>query len=202
MPVSRDGLAAKTIPGFGDARTRPVVLATTGGGEDGRRVLEAFVDASVGAPWKAIVVAGPQLSQSETCELRERADAAGVAMRTFVPELAGWFGAVDAVVCMGGYNTLGEVLVRGTPTVCVPRTVPRTEQLIRARALGGLGLLQVVEPDLLDGPSLRLEIEIALTRSRPEILRAARRALLFDGADTAAECLLAEAANSNIGQAA
>ena len=72
--------------------------------------------------------------------IRRRAAAAGVAVRTFVPELAGWFGAVDALVCMGGYNTLLEALVRGTPTVCVPRTTPRSEQLIRARALADLGL--------------------------------------------------------------
>ena len=131
-----------------------------------------------------------------------RAAGVGVAIRTFVPELAGWFGAVDAVVCMGGYNTLCEVLVRGTPTVCVPRTVPRTEQLIRARAFEALGLVQVVEPDRLDGPTLRAEIELALTRSRHALKRKARRTLRFDGAETAVECLLAEAAKSCEGRAA
>jgi predicted glycosyltransferase len=197
MPVSGDAEAAKTIRGFGAGpRSRPIVLATTGGGEDGRQLLDAFVEASAGSPWEAIAVAGPQLGPLEARAVRRRAAAAGVAVRTFVPELSGWFGAVDALVCMGGYNTLLEALVRGTPTVCAPRTIPRSEQLIRARALGGLGLLQVLEPDRMDGETLRHEVTVALTRSRPEIARAARDALAFDGAAVAAESLLAEAAKS------
>jgi predicted glycosyltransferase len=178
------------------------VLATTGGGEDGQRVLEAFIQASAGAPWDAIAVTGPQLAPDDARGLRRKAVAAGVAMRTFVPELAGWFGAVDAVVCMGGYNTLAEVLVRGTPTVCVPRTAPRSEQVIRARVLAELGLLQVIEPDRLTAEAMRFEVESALTRSRPAIARAARRALVFDGARIAAETLLAEVAHSNVVRAA
>jgi predicted glycosyltransferase len=184
------------------SRSRPLVLATTGGGEDGRRVLETFVESSVGAPWEAIVVAGPQLAPKDARVLRERAGAAGVTVHTFVSGLADWFGAVDAVVCMGGYNTLAETLVRGTPTVCVPRTIPRTEQLIRARALAALGLLQIVEPDRLDAVTLRTEIGSALTRSRPAIALAANQALLFDGAGTAAGFLLAEAAKSCVRRAA
>jgi predicted glycosyltransferase len=197
MSAAGDADAARTIRGFASGRrSRPIVLATTGGGEDGRRLLEAFVEASAGAPWEAIAVAGPQLPPLQARALRRRAAAAGVAVRTFVPELAGWFGAVDALVCMGGYNTLLEALVRGTPTVCAPRTVPRSEQLIRARTLARLGLLQVLEPDRLDESSLREAVASALTRSRPAIAAAARAALAFDGAAAAAESLLAEAASS------
>ena len=197
MPSSGDESAARTIRGFREGRrTRPIVLATAGGGEDGRRLLDVFVEASCGAPWEAIAVTGPQLHPAEARLLRRRARAAGVAVRTFVPELAGWFGVVDALVCMGGYNTLLEALVRGTPTVCVPRTVPRTEQQIRARALARLGLLQVVEPDRLGAEALRGEIATALTRERQAVARAARRALPFDGAVVAAETLLDEAALS------
>ena len=86
--------------------------------------------------------------------------------------------------------------------VCVPRTAPRREQLIRARALGALGLLQVVEPDRLDGSTLRGEIEVALTRSRSALARAARKALRFDGATTSAGLLLEEAALSGLRRAA
>jgi predicted glycosyltransferase len=203
MPTHGDADSARTIRGFGSgARSRPIVLATTGGGEDGMRVLEAFIDASARAPWEAIAVTGPQLAPAEAQSIRTRAAAAGVAVRTFVPELAGWFGAVDAVVCMGGYNTLAEVLVRGTPTVCVPRTAPRSEQVIRARALAELGLLQVIEPDRLTADAMRFEVESALTRSRPAIARAARRALVFDGAEVAAKTLLAEVVQSCVVRAA
>ena len=37
-----------------ERRTRPVVLATMGGGEDGFRVSEAFIHASADAPWHAV----------------------------------------------------------------------------------------------------------------------------------------------------
>ena len=194
MPLSRDVASAGTIRGSGSGpRTRPIVLATAGGGEDGRMLIDSFIEASTGAPWEAIVVTGPQLASEDATSIRRRAAEAGVAVRTFVPELAGWFGTVDAVVCMGGYNTLGEALVRGAPTVCVPRVVPRSEQLIRARALAELGLLQVIEPGRLTGESLRREVTTALGRSRAEIAGAARRTLSFDGAPVAAESLLAEA---------
>jgi predicted glycosyltransferase len=196
-PVSGDPQAARTIRGFKSGRRpRPLVLATTGGGEDGRRLLEAFIDASAVSPWEAIAVAGPQLAAREARALRRRAAEAGVAMRIFVPELAGWFAAVDALVCMGGYNTLLEALVRGTPTVCVPRTVPRSEQLIRARALGGRGLLHVLEPDRLDPITLREAVTAALARPRTEIAVAAQATLGCDGAAVAARSLLAEAARS------
>ena len=117
-------------------------------------------------------------------------------MRTFVPELPGWFGVVDAVVCMGGYNTLAETLIRGTPTVCVPRTAPRSEQLIRARALAERRLIGVVEPQRASGEALGEEIRRALAQSRTRIARAAAATLDFGGAAVAAETLLAEAAIS------
>jgi predicted glycosyltransferase len=197
MPARTDAEAARTLPGFASSpRSRPLVLATTGGGEDGRRLLEAFIEASADAPWDAVAVEGPQLAPLEARSLRRRAAEAGVAMRTFVPELAGWFAAVDALVCMGGYNTLVEALSRGTPTVCVPRTVPRREQLIRARALEHRDLLRVVEPARLNGQILREEVTSALARSRTSIAGAAHRALGFDGGDAAAESLLFEAAVS------
>ena len=62
-----------------------------------------------------------------------------------MPNLSAWFGDVDALVCMGGYNTLAEAANAGTATVCVPRVAPRAEQAIRAQAFARLGLLQAVD---------------------------------------------------------
>src|ERR1041385_4028461 len=72
---------------------------------------------------------------------------AGVTLHTFVTGLPGMFRSLDALVCMGGYNTLVEAVSKGVPTVCVPRTFPRREQLIRARAFERLGLLTVLTPE-------------------------------------------------------
>ena len=48
---------------------------------------------------------------------------------------------------MGGYNTLSEVLSLGKSALVVPRTSPRTEQLIRADRFAQLGLIDVLHPD-------------------------------------------------------
>ena len=44
----------------------------------------------------------------------------------------------SAVVSMGGYNSVAEILTTNTPALLVPRDRPRQEQLIRARALQAL----------------------------------------------------------------
>ena len=169
---------------------RPLVLATTGGGEDGGRILETFIAASTDAPWRAIVVAGPHAATWERDRLEGLAQAAGVEFLTFVPSLGSVLGSVDALVSMGGYNTLAEALSSGTPTVCVPRTRPRLEQAIRARAFAARGLLEVIEPDELSAGRMRQAVVRALRRSRVEVGRDVRRVLELDGAGRAADRLL------------
>ena len=190
-PKNGDHDALQALRGFPFAtRSRPLVLATAGGGEDGVELLDAFVDAAAGADWDAIVVAGPQAANGAASSIRRRAVASGTAFRSFVPQLAGWFGVVDALVCMGGYNTLVEAVSRGTPTVCVPRVRPRREQAIRAEAFGRLGLIRNLSPDSLSPARLRAEVELALTERRDELARRAHRALDFGGARRAARNLL------------
>lgn len=182
--------------GSGDATRgddRPLVLATTGGGEDGSRILETFVAASTDAPWRAIVVAGPQAPRMERERLEALADTAGVEFLTFVPSLGSLLGSVDALVSMGGYNTLVEALTSATPTVCIPRTRPRQEQAIRARAFAAHGLIEVIEPDELSVGRMREAVVRALRRSRHDIGRMVRRVLELDGAQRAASRLLAVA---------
>src|SRR5262249_7609048 len=103
-------------------RRRPLVLATTGGGEDGCPVLAAFIESAADAEWDGIVVTGPMAPQTELRGLQDRARHHGVAVQTFVKGLPDWFAAVDAVVCMGGYNTIVETVSCGVPVVCVPRS--------------------------------------------------------------------------------
>src|SRR5260370_507074 len=52
----------------------------------------------------------------------------------------------DRVVAMGGYNTVCEVLSFEKPALIVPRIKPRQEQLIRARRLRDLGLIDMLHP--------------------------------------------------------
>jgi predicted glycosyltransferase len=171
-------------------RSRPVVVATAGGGDDGFVMLRAFVDAAAGMPWQAVVVSGRQARSAQREALRAAAAAAGVAFRPFLPDLTEHLPEVDALVCMGGYNTLVEALAAGLPTVCVPRVVPRQEQLIRARRFRELGLLQVVEPADLGSERLRAEVFRALAIPRRLVGDRAHATLPLGGAQAAAVELL------------
>ena len=195
---SADALAEFNLP-FPERenRTRPVVLVTTGGGEDGFLLLETFIRAAAGAPWQGVAIAGPMTPDAEINTLKSLAAASNVAFRNFIPHLPALFGCVDALVCMGGYNTLVEAASQGVPTVCVPRIVPRSEQLIRAQAFERLGLVRMVRPDRLTAQTLRSEIATALQLSRPDLLARAQAALNFDGARRAAGHLFALAAEGS-----
>jgi predicted glycosyltransferase len=171
-------------------RSRPVVLATAGGGDDGFVMLRSFVDAAAGMPWQSVVVSGRQARPAQREALEAAAGAAGVAFRPFLPDLADHLPEVDALVCMGGYNTLVEAMAAGLPTVCVPRIVPRQEQLIRARRFRELGLLQVVEPAELAAERLRAEVSRALALPRRVVGDRAHATLPLGGAHAAAAQLL------------
>ncbi|MEO6036016.1 MAG: glycosyltransferase [Verrucomicrobiota bacterium] len=170
-----------------EERSLPVVLASTGGGEDGFHLLTTFIEAAKSAPWQGVVIAGPLTPDSEWNSLKELAAASGVAIRQFVPQLPALFNAVDAIVCMGGYNTLAEVVSKGVPTLCMPRVVPRTEQLIRAEAFAKLGLLRVVKPDHITAKILGAEISQLLQSPKP----ITPSTLSFEGANQTALHLLA-----------
>jgi predicted glycosyltransferase len=144
----------------------PLVLATAGGGEDGFALLSAFIQASASARWQAVAVVGPQCPPERAQRLRALATLADVGFHRFVPNVSESFPSLDALVAMGGYNTLAEAIASGVPTVCVPRVRPRREQLIRAQAFADLGLLQLVEPHVLDASVLHGEIEAALAGGR------------------------------------
>lgn len=66
--------------------------------------------------------------------------------------------AADVVVCMAGYNTLCEALSLEKRIVCIPRTQPVEEQLIRAQRFSELQLLQFIHPDDLNVNKLSMAI--------------------------------------------
>lgn len=192
-------LRASDIPPsfLNQPHAQPVVLATVGGGEDGFPLLDAFIQAAAQAPWRGVVVTGPLACVQDRLRLTQMAERAELPVYTMVGGLAAWFSLADAVVCMGGYNTVVEAVSSGTPTVCVPRVMPRSEQLIRAEAFADLGLLRVVHPRDLTAANLGTEIDITLRQSRTQLRSVANRELDFQGAAIAARRLL-DLAASNI----
>jgi predicted glycosyltransferase len=164
----------------------PLVVATVGGGSDGYPVLAAaqaavallqpaFTDLSL------IVVTGPFMSADERAALEARATAT---CRVW-PEADTFqlMAAADAVVSMGGYNSVCEALALARPLVIVPRATEKVEQRIRAEVLAAQGLARWVHPRDLSGDRLAAALEWALRCDRPAHARRVREVIpSFDGA--------------------
>lgn len=132
---------------------RPFLLVTAGGGGDGLAVLSAALDAGDRLGLATLVVTGPLIDASHRAALDARACATPRArVVTFHPGLGSLMRAASVVVTMGGYNSMCEAVAAGTPTIVVPRTWPRREQLLRAELFAGRGLVDVVAEgaDLVD----------------------------------------------------
>ena len=165
-----------------------LALCTLGGGKDALPVATAFLGAiRLLEPdgWRGVLVTGPYMSAQDRAELDAVGTSGAVVVRRFVPDLAAHLGRATAVVCMGGYNTLCEVLSVGAAAVVVPRAEPRLEQLIRARAFERRGLVRVIHPDALAAAAVARQLELAAVGDREQRLRAFD-ALGREGLDRAA----------------
>lgn len=122
---------------------RPYLLTTVGGGHDGEDLCRAAVQAPVPEGLGHVVVVGPQATPSRREELQALAGPRTEVLDE-VPEGLLAIRSAEAVACMGGYNTVCEVMSTDRPAVVVPREEPRQEQLIRARSLEATGAVDVI----------------------------------------------------------
>ncbi len=128
-----------------------LVVVTAGGGGDGHSLVSAALDSlAAAAPERTetLVVAGPLMGDGERGDLERRAARCGGGVRLVgaVSDLSDVIAAADAIVSMGGYNTVREILTYRRPALIVPRVRPRLEQLVRAEALARRGLVRVLHP--------------------------------------------------------
>ncbi|WP_219416279.1 glycosyltransferase family protein [Pseudonocardia nigra] len=123
------------------------VLGLLGGGQDGAELADAFVAAPRPDGVAGVLVAGPYLPDATRSALHATAAVdPGLRLVDFCVDPVAWVRQAAAVVCMGGYNTVTEVLATDTPALVVPRVEPRTEQLVRARRLSERGHVDDVHP--------------------------------------------------------
>lgn len=147
------------------------LLGLLGGGQDGAALASALVAAPRPAGTALVLVAGPYLPGTTRARLhRAAAVDPGLRVVDFTTSAAAWLATAAAVVCMGGYNTVTEVLATDTPALVVPRCRPRSEQLVRARRLSERGLVDDLHPDAL-GPGVLGDWFAAAVR-RPRATRA------------------------------
>jgi len=129
-----------------------LVLVTPGGGEDGYRLLAAYLEGLALIPpnYKihSQIVCGPEMVGEERDRLYQAAAAIpGVSVCEFTDDLIGYMSASDVVISMGGYNTICEILSLRKKAIVVPRVKPVQEQWIRAERMSRLGLFRCIHPD-------------------------------------------------------
>src|SRR5216110_1563843 len=164
----------------------PFVLATVGSGSDGYPVLDAARAGLEQLRAKipelcAILVTGPFMPAAQQAMLQAQATAAcRVVSGADTFEL---MAAADAVVSMGGYNSVCEALAVARPLVIVPRATHKVEQQIRAETLAARGLARWVHPKDLAGPRLVEALRWAVGCDRRAHAERVREVIpSFDGA--------------------
>ena len=162
--------------GLGSARRssapeRPYMLTVLGGGSDGAALARLAVRSRPPRGHRHLLITGPQMPDDEIAELRALAEtanrattahrAAGAAaaegpttVLRSAPDVPELIAEAASVVCMGGYNTLAEVMATTTPALVVPRTRRRQEQPRRAQALAAVGAVETREPHSLTAEDL------------------------------------------------
>ena len=129
----------------------PYFLVTAGGGGDGEALVDWVLRAyELGEPMAlpALVVLGPFMPSDTQSAFLDRINRLlNVEVITFDPGIESLIQQAVGVVAMGGYNTFCEILSFDKPALIVPRSVPRREQLIRARRAEELGLVKCLEAD-------------------------------------------------------
>lgn len=145
----------------------PYVLCLLGGGSDGDELARTFARSELPVGHHGVLVTGPQMpdaARQEVHDLVDRRD--DMHVHEFLDDIETWLACAAAVVSMGGYNTVCEVLAADRPLLIVPRVRPRTEQLVRATALARTDAVDVVHPDVLTPLHLQTWATHAVTSAR------------------------------------
>jgi predicted glycosyltransferase len=170
------------------AADRPLIVVSPGGGKDGAPLILAFLEgmrAGLMNDVAASVVTGPQMADEDAARLRELAcSVPGVTFSRFRTDVESQMWAADAVVIMGGYNSVWEAVGAGKRPIVVPRRAGSDEQRIRAERLAELGLATVVPPEELTPERLARAVSAELERGTSPA-----GVVEFDGAERAGRAL-------------
>jgi predicted glycosyltransferase len=195
------GYIPRTVPKTGEIsevrreqrleRDQKLVVVTTGGGGDGYehmdaylRMLEAWGESP---PFQTVMVTGPFMPKKRRMEIFNRARRVKVRTYRFYRRMERLIGAADVVVCMGGYNTICEILSQGKPSLIIPREQPRREQLIRAQILYEHNLADFIPWHQVDPNLLRHKLLTMI--EKPESYHQAISNFRFTGLEVMSERL-------------
>ena len=132
---------------------QPTLLVMGGGGEDAYTLEQTFVEALPlileEQKARALMLTGPNMPREHQQALRAQAAALPLTVRKSTQDATFWLRQASAVICMGGYNTLAEVLTWHKKALVVPRTGPSAEQRIRTDLFAKRRLIHKLDPDYL-----------------------------------------------------
>jgi predicted glycosyltransferase len=166
------------------------LLMMGGGGSDAYTLALAFVEAfpqlydRLGM--KAFVLTGPNMGTAERDELVRRSPPPLEVLSSH-ESAHSWIENASAVITLGGYNSLCEVMKWHKKALVVPRPGPSAEQQTRSRLFAARGLARMLHPTDLTAESLTKEV-IALMQD-PGTPNLAHIPPL-DGAERAADAIL------------
>jgi predicted glycosyltransferase len=148
-----------------------LVVVTTGGGGDGYEHMDAYLRMleswGESPPFRTVMVTGPFMPKKRRIEIFNRARRLKVRTYRFYRRMERLIGAADVVVCMGGYNTVCEILSQGKPSLIIPREYPRREQLIRAQILCEQNLADYIPWDQVEPSVLRRKLLAMIEKPEP-----------------------------------
>ncbi len=159
--------------------TKFQILVTTGGGGDGSRMIEKYLEGlAIGKlkfPVFSKIIFGPQMADKTRRELLARfGNLPDTNFSDFEADLTNDYAKADLIISMAGYNTVCELLSHRKKAILIPRSEPVREQLIRARLLENLGIFEMIEPRNLTAETLMGKISEVFyqaknTRNFPEM---------------------------------
>ena len=151
-------------PTNGDTPAGEVLISVGGGGEAGRALLHAAIEArrqgcQADKGWR--ILAGTALSDVELRAIRETAPS-GIVIERFRRDFASLLRRCHISVSQAGYNTVLDILAAKARAVLVPFAAEReTEQLIRDEHLSRRGAVVLLRESELGPASLATAIERA-----------------------------------------
>ena len=153
-----------------------LVLVTPGGGEDGYSLVANYLHGlttKTDRPnIKTLIICGPEMPSAQRQKILQLSQQLPqVQVSEFTDDMNSYINASDAVVSMGGYNTICEILSLNKPAVVVPRIKPVQEQWIRAERMADFGLFRAIHPERLTPQKLMKTVLEQLQSSHNDWMR-------------------------------
>lgn len=124
------------------------LLITAGGGGDGQIVCELGIRVARQLDIPAVLVMGPLMDRDKIASLVKLCRGNdNIVLTEFSPNIEELVVGARVAFSMAGYNTIVELCAARVPTIYVPRTYPREEQLVRAQIFEKLGFGKMVLSD-------------------------------------------------------